>query len=226
MLPRAPAPDGMLLHRFSVKPGHLDAYLELWPEVVELRIRHGFAVHQAYLETHAEPKITWLYSHPEPMTALEILDADPVNADLTDRAAPHVFRNGVIRPVRTELLAAPPWPRPGDDDRGTSAWGGRIVVMRRYAITGSWAEFLAVWRRIVPVRERYDFRCLFAVADEPKDMFTWAFDMAGSWERFVEAQRPYYRDPDRVALRGVFDYMADYTITQATPLPLPSPGGS
>lgn len=32
------------------------------------------------------------------------------------------------------------------------------------------------------------------------------------------AQRDYYRDPERVALRGVFDHMADYSIHPATQL--------
>ena len=72
--------------------------------------------------------------------------------------------------------------------------------------------------RIVPVREQYGFRCLFAVRDEPTDMFTWAFDFAGSWEEFPAAQRPYYHDPARVDLRGVFNFMADYSIHPARQL--------
>ena len=35
---------------------------------------------------------------------------------------------------------------------------------------------------------------------------------------FAAVQRPYYRDPERVALRKVFDYMADYTLDPAVPL--------
>lgn len=73
--------------------------------------------------------------------------------------------------------------------------------MRRYAIVGDWDEFLEIWRQVAQVRERYDFRCLFAVEDRAKDMFTWAFDFAGEWSDFPAAQRAYYHDPARVALR-------------------------
>ena len=198
--------DQMLLHRFSIRPRHLDAYLELWPREVELRTRHGFVHHRAYLQEHAEPKLTWLYAHPQPAVGQAAWESDPDVAELRAAAAPHVFRNLVIRPVRLELLAeVPPLP-------------GRTVCLRRYSIVGEWTEFLSIWRRIVQVRERHGFRCLFAVADEPHDLFTWAFDFEGTWDDFAEAQRPYYRDPERVALRGVFDYMADYTLDPARPL--------
>ncbi|MFT3833362.1 MAG: hypothetical protein QM711_08585 [Micropruina sp.] len=103
---------------------------------------------------------------------------------------------------------------------------GRTVCMRRYSIVGDWTAFLAIWRRIVLVRERYGFRCLFAVADEPKDQFTWAFDFPGGWDEFTEVQRPYYADPERVALRGVFDYMADYILDPARRLTVGGPGVS
>ncbi|SDB93061.1 hypothetical protein GA0111570_109101 [Raineyella antarctica] len=90
--------------------------------------------------------------------------------------------------------------------------------MRRYSIVGEWSEFLAVWRRIVPVRERRGFCCLFAVADEAEDMFTWAFDFDGDWADVGPAQRGYHQDPERVGLRRVFDFMADYAIHPATQL--------
>ena len=114
-----------------------------------------------------------------------------------------MFGNLVIRPVRVELLAdVAPLP-------------DRTVCLRRYSIVGDWQEFLAIWRRIVVVRERYGFRCLFAVADQPKDLFTWAFDFEGDWDDFAALQRPYYRDPERIELRRVFDHMADYTLDPA-----------
>ncbi|QLQ16692.1 MAG: hypothetical protein HZY73_14705 [Micropruina sp.] len=208
----AVTPDGtLLLHRFTVRPRHLDAFLAAWPDEVALRRRHGFTVHRAFVETIAEPKFTWLYSHPTPASAEEALRADPLAADLAARVRPHVFGNTVVRPVRPEWLT----------EATSESVTGRIAIMRRYSIVGDWAEFLAVWRAIVPVRERHGFRCLFAVADEPKDLFTWAFDFAGSWAEFAEAQRPYYADPERVALRRVFDYMADYTIAPATQLLVP-----
>lgn len=200
--------DPVVLHRFSIRPGHLDAYLELLPRVIELRVRHGFATRRLFLETHAEPKLTWLYSHPTPAQGETALRADPAFEELGDAAAPHVFRNDLVRPVEVERLTHA---TPG-------SVRGRIAIMRRYSIVGDWTGFLEIWQRIVDVREAYGFRCLFAVRDEPKDMFTWAFDFAGSFADFPAAQHDYYRDPARIALRDVFDYMADYAITPAEQL--------
>jgi hypothetical protein len=203
----------MLLHRFSVKPRHVEDYLAIWRREVRVRQRHGYTVHRAFVETDAEPKFTWLYSHRDPVPAQEAVLDDPETAELDALKANHVFRNVTIRPVRVEALTVP------DADNIDQ----RIAIMRRYSITGSWAEFLAIWRQIVPLREKHGFRCLFAVADEPENMFTWAFDFDGRFDDFAQAQRPYYQDPRRVALRGVFDYMADYTIHPATQLQVPSP---
>ena len=170
----------MFLHRVSIRPRHLDEWLRTWPEQLRALHEHGFVHHRAYLQQHAEPKLTWLYSHE---------DSDPTFPDLPADAAPHVFGNLVIRPVRVELLAdVQPLP-------------GRTVCLRRYSIVGGWNEFLAIWRQIVVVRERHGFRCLFAVADEPKDLFTWAFDFEGDWADLAAIQQPYYRDAERVALR-------------------------
>lgn len=207
----------LVLHRFNVKPGHLDAYLALWPAEVALRQGYGFASHQAYLETHAEPKVTWLYSTPpgRELSDLELghaeagLRNDPQWQQLEQAKTPHVFRNLLVRPVEQHYLLKPA-PMPNAD---------RTVVMRRYSIVGDWTQFLDIWRKIVPVREKYGFRCLFAVADEPANMFTWAFDYQGNWQEFPQRQRDYYHDPARVELRGVFDFMADYAITPAAVLP-------
>jgi L-rhamnose mutarotase len=192
------------LHRHSVKPGHLDAWRPLLPRVVALWSRHGVTTHRLFLETQAEPKLTWLYECDDRDQVAQAA-ADPECAELDQLLAPHVFRNVTVRPVAVERLT----------HASPASVEGRIAIMRRYAITGSWDEFLAIWGEIVAVREQYGFRCLFAVADRPKDMFTWAFDFAGAWEDFPAAQRPYYQDPRRVALRHVFDYMADYAITPA-----------
>jgi hypothetical protein len=195
-----------LLHRVSIRPRHLDAWLATWPEQVRLREKHGFTHLQAYVQTHAEPKLTWLYSHDDPAAGEAALAADPAAFALREQLVPHVFGNLVVRPVRIELL------------ENRSDEPGRTVCLRRYSIVGEWTGFLAIWRQIVQVRERYGFRCRFAVADEPKDLFTWAFDFEGTWDDFAAVQRPYYRDPERVALRKVFDYMADYTLDPAVPL--------
>ncbi|MFT3833363.1 MAG: hypothetical protein QM711_08590 [Micropruina sp.] len=52
----------MFLHRVSIRPRHLQPWLQLWPAEVALRSRNGFTTHQAYLQENAEPKLTWLYS--------------------------------------------------------------------------------------------------------------------------------------------------------------------
>lgn len=199
--------DPLVLHRFTVKPGHLEAWLGLWPALVAARRRAGFTWHRAFVETDAEPKVTWLYSHPDPEVGERLVEQ-------VAAAQPHVFRNTLVRRVRPEVVT----------HATASTIAGRIAIMRRYTIVGGWPEFLAIWRQIVPVRERYGFRCLFAVVDEPADLFTWAFDFAGEWADFPAAQRDYYRDPARVVLRGVFDHMADYSIHPATQLLLPEGG--
>lgn len=195
----------MLLHRFAVKPRHLDDWKALWPLEAELRREAGFELHRLFVETDAEPKVTLLCSHPDPDAGAAALQAALEASGLAEDLRPHVFRNVLTRPVRTEVLT----------EATPETIEGRIAIMRRYSITGSWEEFMAIWRRILDVRENYGFRCLFAVADEPKDMFTWAFDFAGEWKDFPAAQKGYYHDPDRVALRDVFHYMADYSIHPA-----------
>jgi hypothetical protein len=197
--------DPTVLHRFSVKPRHLAAYLDVLPAVVDVRTRAGFTTHRLLLETHAEPKVTWVYSHPDPEAGERAVRADPATGVLAERAAPHVFRNLLVRLVRVERMTHPT----------PESVAGRIAILRRYSIVNGWPGFLDIWRRIVDVRDAYGFRCLFAVADESAGMFTWAFDFAGDFADFPGAQRDYYHDPDRVALRGVFDYMADYAITPA-----------
>lgn len=93
----------MLLHRFTVKPHHLDAYLELWPEEVALRRLAGFRIHPAFVEVDAEPRFTWLYSHPEGAAGNAALAADPRYLDLRARMEGHVFGHVKIRPVDVEI---------------------------------------------------------------------------------------------------------------------------
>lgn len=195
-LPRVRPPAGMLLHRFTVRPRHLDDWLALWPAEAESLRTAGFTLHRLFVETDAEPKVTLLASHPSRQT---LPVAQP------EALATHVFRNAVTRPVRCDLLTT----------ASAATVAGRIAIMRRYAIVGGWEPFLHLWERIVPVRERHGFRCLFAVSDVPHDLFTWAFDFAGDWADFPDSQRGYYADPERVALREVFHHMADYSIHPA-----------
>ena len=125
----------MFLHRFTVKPGHLDEYLEVWRREVEVRRRHGFVTHQAFVETDAEPKISWLYSHaePEPAEAAVLGDLEGKEIDALKRDL--VFRNTKVRPVDVEVIAE------RIDTPG-------IVIMRRYSIAVSYTH-LDVYKRQV-----------------------------------------------------------------------------
>ncbi|MGA4507779.1 hypothetical protein ACQB6R_01950 [Propionibacteriaceae bacterium G1746] len=197
------------LHRYTVRPRHMPQWHDQFIQSVGLRASHGFTTHRVFVETDAEPKVSWLYSHPNADEAERELRADPRYQKIEDALAPHVFKNCNIRPV--EVLAmthAAPTELDGED--------GRIAVMRRYSLVGDIDEFLQVWNAIVPVRHRHGFRCLFAVLDRPMQKFTWAIDFQGQWQEFTEGQRAYYRDPERVELRRVFDYMADYNLHPAT----------
>lgn len=196
------------LHRYTVRPRHVEAWHDQFIQAVGLRQRHGFTTHRVFVETDAEPKVTWIYSHPDPVRAEQKLREDPRFARIRAAMAPHVFGNELVRSVDLEALThAAPGELEGQD--------GRIAIMRRYFIVGDWDEFLEIWRQIVPLRERHGFRCLFAAADREHHLFTWAFDFQGTWEEFPEGQRAYYRDPDRRQLRRVFDYMADYNLHPA-----------
>ncbi|MCT1458305.1 hypothetical protein M3G03_01890 [Aestuariimicrobium sp. p3-SID1156] len=195
----------LVLHRFTVKPGHLGAWEPLFEQRRALWDAQGWHTHRVFVETDAEPKVTWLYSGAAGTST-------PVEwAELEQQTRPHVFGNALVRMVNVEFLTEAV---PGEAGP-LGAELDRIAIMRRYSIVGDWDDFLGIWRRIVPLRERHGFHCLFAVADREKDMFTWAFDFAGQWEDFGSGQREYYRDPERVALRGVFDHMADYSIHPA-----------
>lgn len=206
------------LDRFTVRPRHLEQWEPVFEAQRALYARHGFESVRVFIETDAEPKVTWLYEHEgrDAAAARSLLVGCAEHRELEALAAPHVFRNRLVRPVVPEVLTR----ATTESVRGERV-AERIAIMRRYSIVGSWEDFLEVWRRIVPVREAYGFRCLFAVRDEEKDMFTWAFDFDGAWEEFPDAQRGYYRDPARVELRGVFDFMADYSLHPARQIALP-----
>ena len=180
--------------------------------MASLYARFGFTTHRAFVETDAEPKLTWLYSHaPDGFEqAMADLVLSPDYQQLADEKEPHVFRNVTTRVVHPELLT-----RVTVESMAGERTAERIAIMRRYDLTGSFDDFLAIWRQIVPVREKYGYRCLFAVSDREQMRFTWAFDFDGDFADFPDSQRDYYRDPDRVRLREVFHYMADYSIHPA-----------
>ena len=72
------------------------------------------------------------------------------------------------------------------------------VQLRRYRIRpGEMEAFVAWWHGVVPVREQYGFRVLFALVDEPADEFVWAVAHDGD---FDEAERVYNASPERAAV--------------------------
>lgn len=196
------------LHRYTVRPRHLELWHDQFIQAVGLRKSHGFTTHRVFVETDAEPKVTWIYSHPDPIAAEKKLRDDPRAAKVADAMAPHVFNNLNVRQVDLETMThASHGELEGQD--------GRIAIVRRYDIVGDFDDFLGLWRRIVPLRERHGFRCLFAVSDREASTFTWAIDFRGSWDQFPAGQRSYYRDPERKELSTVFDHMADYSLHPA-----------
>jgi hypothetical protein len=92
------------------------------------------------------------------------------------------------------------------------------TLLRRYNIKpGAWEQFLEVWRRIIVVRKRHGFKVLFALVDREENMFTWAVSYDGDIDA---AAAEYYKDPERVTLEIVGDYVADHKVTKVTQEPV------
>jgi hypothetical protein len=79
--------------------------------------------------------------------------------------------------------------------------------LRRYEVKpGELSAFLAGWRGLVPIRERFGFRVLFAFSSEDESEFVWAVRHDGD---FAEAERAYYADPERNTVgAGVTPHLA------------------
>jgi hypothetical protein len=72
------------------------------------------------------------------------------------------------------------------------------VQLRRYEIVpGEMAAFVEWWHTIVPVREQYGFRILFALVDESTNEFTWAVSHDGDFEA---VEKVYNASPERAAV--------------------------
>ena len=72
------------------------------------------------------------------------------------------------------------------------------VQLRRYVLEpGRMADFLAWFPTILPVREQYGFRVLFALADAEHDTFTWAVALDGDEAAFREVEATYSDSPER-----------------------------
>lgn len=88
--------------------------------------------------------------------------------------------------------------------------------LKRYFIKpDGWDEFLQVIRRIAVVRQRHGFEILFTFADREMNLFTWAIRHAGN---FDEAAQQYYKDPERIELEIVGNYITDFEIRKVEEL--------
>ena len=93
------------------------------------------------------------------------------------------------------------------------------TLLRRYSIKPEgWSEFLEIWSKIIAVRKRHGFKILFAFEDRKENMFTWAISFEGDIEKAAEG---YYKDPERVELEVVGNYVTDHSITEVTPVAIP-----
>ena len=68
------------------------------------------------------------------------------------------------------------------------------------------------------VRARHGFQVLFTFADRELNLFTWAIRHGGDFDKAAEA---YYKDPERVELEIVGDYITDYEIRRVEELKIP-----
>ena len=79
------------------------------------------------------------------------------------------------------------------------------VQLRRYRLQpGRLAEFLAWFPTIVPVREQFGFRVLFALADHELETFTWAVAHEGDEAAFRATEEVYNASPERAAAFETF----------------------
>jgi hypothetical protein len=79
------------------------------------------------------------------------------------------------------------------------------VQLRRYEFEpGRLADFLPWFPALVPVRERYGFRLLFALADSERETFTWAVAHDGDEAAFTAAETTYNDSPERAEVFATF----------------------
>lgn len=93
------------------------------------------------------------------------------------------------------------------------------VQLRRYVLEpGRMADFLAWFPGLVPVREHFGFRVLFALASEDELTFTWAVALDGDRAHFLEVEQAYKDSAERAQAFQTFpDGIAEHHIGFATP---------
>jgi hypothetical protein len=79
------------------------------------------------------------------------------------------------------------------------------VQLRRYWFEpGHLAAFRDWFPDLLPVRERFGLRVLFALADPWQETFTWAVEHDGDVDAFLEAEATYESSAERTAVFETF----------------------
>jgi hypothetical protein len=81
------------------------------------------------------------------------------------------------------------------------------VQLRRYVVEpGRMDDFVAWFPALLPAREQYGFRVLFALADREHDTFTWAVAFDGDEAAFTERMESYNASPERAKAFETFPH--------------------
>ena len=79
------------------------------------------------------------------------------------------------------------------------------VQLRRYDVEpGRMADFLAWFPTLLPTREQFGFRVLFALAEHELQTFTGAVAHEGDEAAFLAAQETYQASPERAKVFETF----------------------
>ena len=79
------------------------------------------------------------------------------------------------------------------------------VQLRRYRLEpGRMADFLAWFPTVLPVREQFGFRIVFAYADHALETFTWAVAYDGDEAEFLAAVERYDASPEKATAFETF----------------------
>ena len=77
------------------------------------------------------------------------------------------------------------------------------VQLRRYWFeSGHLPAFVDWFPTLLPARETFGFRVLFALADPWQETFTWAVELDGDVDAFLEVEATYQGSPER---EGAFE---------------------
>jgi hypothetical protein len=92
------------------------------------------------------------------------------------------------------------------------------VQLRRYVMEpGRLADFLAWFPTLLPVREQFGFRVLFALAEHEHETFTWAVAHDGDEPEFRTVEDAYKNSAERAKVFETFpDCIASHEIGFAT----------